>query len=184
MTESATPRTRASADGVPPSGKIPGESKASAWDAALRLLGVRARSRDEMRKRLERRGFEAAEVESVMTRLDSAGLLDDAEFASEWVRSRHANSGKGRIALRHELVAKGIDKAVVEDALADVDPDAEREIAAALVSKKLTPSLIEQAQVDRAGREKAFRRLVGMLVRRGYSQSMSIDVVNDALRTG
>ncbi|MFW0790340.1 regulatory protein RecX [Gordonia sp. CPCC 205333] len=181
MTQSATPRSRASANGVPP-GKSPGESRASAWDAALRLLGARARSRDEMRKRLLRRGFEDSEVESAMSRLDSAGLLDDVEFASEWVRSRHANSGKGRIALRHELAAKGIDKAVAEDALADVDPDAEREIAAGLVAKKLTPSQMEQARTDRAGREKVFRRLVGMLVRRGYPQSMSIDVVNDALR--
>ncbi|NMN99905.1 regulatory protein RecX [Gordonia sp. TBRC 11910] len=172
MTDSPEPRPRRS----------PEESKASAWDAALRLLGIRARSRDEMRKRLQRRGFEESEIESVMTRLDAAGLLDDADFAGEWVRARHSTSGKGRIALRHELAAKGVDKAIVEEALAGVDPDAEREIAARLVAKKLTASTLEEAHTDRTGRDKVFRRLVGMLVRRGYGQSMSIDVVNEALR--
>lgn len=162
--------------------RAPGESTPSAWDAALRLLGMRARSREEMRKRLAGKGFDEAQVTSVLARLDAAGLIDDADFAGEWVRSRHANAGRGRIALRHELAAKGIDKAIVEDALADVDPDAERAIAAELVTRKLTPSTLELAHTDRAGRDKVFRRLVGMLVRRGYSQSTSIDVVNEALR--
>ena len=40
--------------------------KAAAWDAALRLPGVRARGRTEMRVRLIRRGFSADEVEAVM----------------------------------------------------------------------------------------------------------------------
>ena len=71
----------------------------SAWDSALRLLGVRARSRHEMRERLTRKGFDADTVDEVMTRLDKHQLLDDTDFAAEWVRSRHLNSGKGRVAL-------------------------------------------------------------------------------------
>lgn len=147
----------------------------------MRLLGTRARSRDEMRKRLTRRGFEDYEVEVVMDRLVAADLLDDSQFARDWVQSRHRNSGKGRIALRHELAAKGIDKTLAEEVLADVDPDAERAVAEGLVDKKLTVTLLERAHTDRTERDKVFRRLVGMLVRRGYPQSMSIDIVNSAL---
>ena len=40
--------------------------RASAWDVALQLLGVRARSRSEMCERLARRGFSEDEVETTM----------------------------------------------------------------------------------------------------------------------
>jgi regulatory protein len=153
----------------------------SAWDSALRLLGVRARSRQEMRDRLTRKGFEPDVVDEVMARLERHKLLDDEEFASEWVRSRHLNSGKGRLAVRHELRTKGVDESVISEALADIDPDDEREIAAGLVARKLTPSTIDRIADDRAERDKAMRRLVGMLVRRGYSQSLAFEVVGEAL---
>lgn len=153
----------------------------SAWDSALRLLGVRARSRQEMRERLTRKGFEPEAVDDVMARLEQHNLLDDEEFASEWVRSRHLNSGKGRVALRHELRTKGIDESIIAEALADIDPDDEREIASGLVVRKLTPSVVDRIAEDRAERDKAMRRLVGMLVRRGYSQSLAFDVVGEAL---
>ncbi|RPA66061.1 regulatory protein RecX [Gordonia oryzae] len=147
---------------------------------ALRLLGVRARSRGEMQERLVRRGFDADTVAEVMRRLDSAGLLDDEDFAAEWVWSRQTHSGRGRVALRHELKAKGVDAATIESVLSNIDPEDERAVASRLVAKKLTPRVLEQV-ADRAVRDKHFRRLVGMLVRRGYSQSMAIEVVGEHL---
>ena len=153
----------------------------SAWDAALRLLGVRARSRQEMAQRLARKGFDEDTVADVMARLDRHQLIDDTDFATEWVRSRHAHSGRGRVALRHELRAKGIDESTISATLAEVDPDDERAMAASLVARKLTPSAAERVAADPAERDKAFRRLVGMLVRRGYAQSMAIDVVTEEL---
>ena len=47
--------------------------------------------------------------------------------------------------------------------------------------RKLTPSVVDRIAEDRAERDKAMRRLVGMLVRRGYSQSLAFDVVGEAL---
>ncbi|GAC70830.1 regulatory protein RecX [Gordonia soli] len=153
----------------------------SAWDAALRLLGVRARSRQEMRDRLTKKGFEPAVVDDVMTRLDRSQLLDDDDFATEWVRSRHMHSGRGRVALRQELRQKGVDSAIIENALEEIDPAGERAIAARLVERKLSVSDAELAQQDRVHREKVFRRLAGMLLRRGYPQSLAIEVVEQVL---
>ena len=151
----------------------------SPWDVALRLLGVRARSRHEMRERLLRRGFEDDVVNDVMARLNRAGLLDDSDFAAEWVRSRHAHSGRGRIALKQELRTKGIDAEVIDEALADIDPEAERAAAAQMAAKKLATMRVDLT--DRAERDKAFRRLAGMLSRRGYDQSTVIEVVGEVL---
>lgn len=152
-----------------------------AWDAALRLLGVRARSRHEMAQRLAGKGFDADTVDEVLARLDQHKLLDDTEFAQEWVRSRQANSGRGRVALRQELRAKGVPSSIIESTLDEVDPADERTVAASLVARKLTPGQVDALRTDPAMRDKLFRRLVGMLLRRGYPQSMAIDVVTGAL---
>ena len=152
----------------------------SACAAALRLLGVRARSQAELRKRLQDKGFPLAEVELVITRLAAAGLLDDVDFAEQWVYSRHRHSGKGRTALRHELRQKGVADTVIEHALDQIDDDAERERATELLRSKIS-RLTADDLADRAQRDKHVRRLVAMLARRGYAPSVAMSLVNDEL---
>ncbi|WP_420040158.1 regulatory protein RecX [Gordonia sp. MP11Mi] len=167
------------AGGDQPRESRPARSGPSAWDAALRLLGARARSRHEMRERLVARGFTDDEVSKTISRLDEGNLLDDTEFAHEWVKSRHAHSARGRHALRRELRSKGVDDEIVADALETIDPDAERDIAYALAEKKLTFDAADLA--DPNIRAKAFRRLSGALGRRGYPPDVISSVVKDVI---
>lgn len=154
----------------------PAKRVAQAQEACVRLLGVRARTRGELTERLTRRGYTEDVIDIVLGRLTTAGLLDDAEFAREWVRSRHLNAGKGKRALAVELRQKGVDADIIDAALADVDADSERRRAEELVATRLQrESLADGDDV------KVTRRLVGMLARRGYSEGMAFDVVKVAL---
>lgn len=152
----------------------------SPWDSALRLLGVRARSRSEMRTRLLDKEFPPDEVDQTLSRLTSMGLLDDADFARQWVESRHRNNGRGRIALRNELRTKGVDPAVAESALSLVDDEDERARAEQLLARKVG-SLTAADIDDRADRDRHTRRLVAMLARRGYPANVAFDLVRSAL---
>ena len=142
-----------------------------ARNLCLRLLTARARTRAELAGQLAKRGYPDDVSTLVLDRLADVGLIDDADFAEQWVRSRRVNAGKGKRALAVELRRKGVDNEVITAALADIDADAERERAEQLVSDKLRR---ERLTDDDA---KLARRLVGMLARRGYSQSMALDVV-------
>ena len=115
-----------------------------------------------------------------MERLDRAGLLDDADFAEQWVRSRHLHSGKGRTALRHELRQKGVVDTVIEQAVGQVDDNSERERAAELLRRK-TSRLSAEDVSERESRDKHTRRLVAMLARRGYAPSLAFDLVKTQL---
>lgn len=157
-----------------------GSSSASAYDAALRLLGVRARSRSELQKRLQDKDFPEEEIDAVMDRLERAQLLDDNDFAQQWVRSRHLHSGKGRTALRHELRNKGVDQVIIEDALSQVDDEAEHDRAAEMLRRK-TSRLTADDLFERADRDRHTRRLVAMLVRRGYSPSLALGLVKSEI---
>ena len=141
----------------------------------LRLLTARARTRAELEGQLAKRGYSDDVSTAVLDRLADVGLVDDSDFAEQWVRSRHANAGKGKRALAAELRTKGVDNDVITEALADIDAGAERERAERLVNDKLRR---ERNTDDEA---KLTRRLVGMLARRGYHQSMAFDVVKVAL---
>lgn len=146
-----------------------------AKNVCLRLLTVRARTRAELEAQLTKRGYPDDVSARVLDRLTEVGLIDDEDFAEQWVRSRHANAGKGKRALAVELRKKGVDDEVISAALAELDPAAERQRAEELVRDKLRREHLDgspEADV------KVTRRLVGMLARRGYNQSMAFDVVS------
>jgi regulatory protein len=143
----------------------------------LRLLTARARTRAELAAQLIKRGYPDDVSARVLDRLTDVGLVDDEDFAEQWVRSRRVNAGKGRRALASELRTKGIDDEVIAAALEDIDSDAERSRAEQLVADKLR----RERLTDDTDDVKVARRLVGMLARRGYGQSMAFDVVKVAL---
>ena len=142
----------------------------------LRLLTARARSRAELIGKMAKHGYPDEVAEAVLSRLVSVGLVDDEEFATQWVRSRHTYSGKGKRALAAELRIKGVDAEVIAAALDGIDAGAERGRAEQLVERKLRREALAEGDDP-----KVMRRLVGMLARRGYSQTLAVAVVTDAL---
>ena len=142
----------------------------------LRLLTARACTRAELAGRMAKRGYPDAVVEAVLGRLTDVGLVDDEDFAAQWVRSRQTHAGKGKRALAAELRTKGVDDEVIASVLDGIDVGAERVRAEELVERRLRRETLGDG--DDA---KVMRRLVGMLARRGYSHSMAMAVVSDAL---
>jgi regulatory protein len=125
---------------------------------------------------MAKHGYPDDVVETVLRRLAAVGLVDDEDFAAQWVRSRQTYSGKGKRALAAELRTKGLDSEVIAAALEGIDAGAERVRAEQLVDRKLRREVLADGEDA-----KVMRRLVGMLARRGYSQSMAVAVVTDAL---
>ena len=140
----------------------------------LRRLTAAPRTREELRADLLKRGIPEQTAERVLDRFTEVGLIDDAAYARMWVESRQRSRGTASAVLRQELRAKGIDDADAQQALADIDPAAERERAVRLVHAKL-PSTTRLEPVARQ------RRLVSMLQRRGYSAGVAFSVVREVL---
>ena len=160
-----------------PSTSEPAEPKRDeqAKAVCLRLLTARARTRAELAEQLTKRGYPDDVSDRVLDRLAKARLIDDVDFAEQWVRSRHEYAGKGRKVLAQELRTKGVADDVIADALADLDSDAERDRAEQLVHAKLRRESLGNDDV------RLTRRLVAMLARRGYNPSMAYEVVRDGL---
>ncbi len=151
------------------------EEQRKARDICYALLTARARSRQELHDALLCKGISAGVAEVVLGKFDRAGLIDDAQFAEMWVRSRHTYNGLGRRALAMELRRKGVADEVVAEAVAAVDGEAEEERARELVRKRLRTL----SDVDETTK---IRRLVGALARKGYAEGLAYRVVRDELR--
>lgn len=139
-------------------------------DAALRArtdalvyLGARARTRQEVERRLADRGHGPAAIAAAVQYLLERRYLDDAEYARLYIRQRlEGRDPPGRRRLETELLRRGVPaplaREAVAGALADADPVAP---AVDLLRRRL-----ERAPMpDRAT---AYRRLGGLLARRGY----------------
>jgi regulatory protein len=142
----------------------------------LRLLTARARTRAELAGQLAKRGYPDDVSARVLDRLTDVGLVDDAGFAEQWVHSRRANAGKGKRALAAELHTKGVDNDVITSVLGGINPAAERGRAEQLVRARLRRENLSDADDARVS-----RRLVAMLARRGFSQTMAYEVVSAEL---
>jgi regulatory protein len=150
---------------------------AAAREICLRLLTDRARTRQELAQALQRRGVPDDAAGTVLERFDEVGLIDDAAFAGQWVRSRHQFRGLSRRAIAMELRRKGVADEVAGEALAEVGPESEERRARELVDRKLRSITVDTPEQ----RATALRRLVGMLARKGYGAGIAYRVVREAL---
>jgi regulatory protein len=118
-------------------------------------------------------------VRDCLDDLEREGLLDDDEFARAWVRDRLRLKPRARSALLVELRRKGVEAKIAEAAVADVfgredvrEEDLVVEVALAWLrrqSARVREDLLAGTFSDE--RERARRRLVGYLGRRGFRGS-------------
>src|SRR5437764_13255034 len=85
----------------------PVRPRGTAKDRALRLLGVRDRSRRELERRLLQAGFDREEIDGALDALTVAGLIDDERFADAVAEHAMTARPSGRQAVSTSLLSKG-----------------------------------------------------------------------------
>jgi len=86
----------------------------SAYSAALKLLARRDYFREELVRRLGRKGFTADEVEAALSECDRLGLLDDPRLAERFAVLRATTRGWGPRRLEAELRRRGVEAATAK----------------------------------------------------------------------
>ena len=145
-----------------------------ALDRAVGYFATRARSKREIEQKLQQAGYRPCTVEMVIYKLERENLLDDADFARQWVESRQTHKlGRSRIA--QELRRKGVSQEEAEEALAVIDD--EDQLAGAIALAEKAAARIKPGEDMR----KATNRIAGMLARRGYSWDIAKEALRQAL---
>ena len=147
-----------------------------ARNMVLRKLTRAPQTRQQLADYLTERGISEDICNAVLGRMSDVGLINDAEYAAMFVRSKRNSRGLAPRVLAQELRQRGVDAAIIDEELAGITPEDDRELARTLVRKKLS-------SVARFDRDTQIRRLTGMLLRKGFNSGLAFEIVRDELGT-
>ena len=111
----------------------PPPDRQQAWDYLLNILSRQAYTVMELRNKLNRRRIEEPLADELIARLIELRLVDDEGYAEQYVTSRQA--ARGRLALRTELLRKGVAEDLVDERVGRLGDDQQLAAAVALLRK-------------------------------------------------
>jgi regulatory protein len=148
------------------------------YTRSLEYVLVRPRSQRELRDYLYRKtrdtrtktgtikkGVSPELTERVFNRLLEKGYLNDEKFARFWVENRNMRKGSSLRKLQSELMAKGVERSIIEHALQ--------------TSERSDTNELQKIILKKASRYSDEQKLMAYLVRQGFSY----DDVKQAIRS-
>jgi len=91
--------------------------------AAWAILARSAHSREQVRQKLERKGFAAELIEACLKRLEALGYLDDADVARRWAQVMLKERCWGLFKAEQQLEQRGIQRELARQVLDDAQRD-------------------------------------------------------------
>lgn len=156
---------------------LPADPESVAWGIVSRKLAVQARTRSELATALAAKDVPTDTAEEILDRLANLGLVDDAAFARDWVASRQQRRHLSGRALGVELRRKGVQTDHIDQALTGVGAEQEYEAAYSLAERRARI-------LSGLAPEVAYRRLTGVLARRGFDHRTCRRVATEVLGGG
>lgn len=145
-----------------------------ALDRAVVFLTARARSVKEVENKLLQCGYLPSTVEMVIYKLETMNILNDQDFADQWVEARSTKClGKRRI--QQELMKKGVSKQLSEEALQRIDETSQKDQAVSLASKLASRYINDEPR-------KAAQKLIQALVRRGFEWDIAKEAASSVVK--
>ncbi len=141
----------------------------SVYATALRALAQRRLTESQLWKKLERKGFDDAQIREALARCRADGLLDDRLFARLFVESVTKPLGNSRLV--GQLVTRGIDPDIASDSVRSLEISEEQRCADAL------------ARALRRKPSAAYASLARSLERYGFPASLIYRILREHART-
>jgi regulatory protein len=146
-----------------------------ATKAAMNRLNRRPMSRRQLQQKLLEKEHPPDIVNEVLDKAQAVGALDDEAYARTLARELTLHRHAGPAMLRMRLRAKGIDRAVIDVIVSEIEQsDTQMEQALRLARKKIR----SLTRCDAMTRK---RRLWAAMARRGYSRDVMETVLNELL---
>lgn len=127
------------------------------YNKALKFLEARLHTRYELERKLRIRGYDKALVNTVLTRLSELDYLNDERFAQLFLDNLIKYKTFGFYGIKAKLMARGVDKELMEKLLANFSLEDEKQLALKLLEKKREK---DPAKLARSLAAKGFRSQV------------------------
>lgn len=134
-----------------------------AKDKALKYLGYKMRSKNQVIKKLQEYEFPSNVIDKVIRVLEKYNYINDEDFAKAFIKDKLNLKGHGVFKISYDLKMLGVDEEIFKKYLYDEEFINEEEKAKGLLLKKLGNKNIE----DLDYKEK--QKIYAYLARRGFS---------------
>ena len=135
-------------------------------DKAFLLLAIRMQTEHELWEKLGKKS-EKDDIFQVILRLKELGYVDDEKFTKIWVETRSKTRGPNL--LRTELIKKRVKRSIIDEVLDNYNKD-KQVLAAKEVIKTKNKTIYTK--------EERYKKLGGLLARRGFSYEIIKIVIN------
>ena len=139
-----------------------------ALDLAFRAIAARERTEHELRAFLERRRVDSEVIDDVVLAVVAEGLVDDAGYARRFTEDRRLLDRWGNERIVRDLVRRGVERELVDQAIAGHGRDDEMAVAIELLDRRFPLPFDDDRERDKAWR---------MLVRRGYEPELAYTAI-------
>ena len=149
---------------------------------AVAYLATRARSEKEVYDKLVDLGYLDKTAEMVVVKLLSLNLLDDDDFAFQWIESRHRKK-MGRNRITQELLKKGLSSQVIENTFNQIEENLLEESGEEDIelSKAIFQGEKLLSRYQKEPKDKKYQKLLHSLVRRGFDWDTAKKAVTNLL---
>jgi regulatory protein len=142
-------------------------------DYSLRLLSRRDYSESEFKEKLLKKGYPPSVVEQVIASLKELDYLSDKNFVKNYVAHSLSFRKRGKMAIKQELLKKGVDEKAIDDYLAEVSEEIPAKELVAKYLPKIKKQFEKKAEKNKpVGSQKVYikSKLKELLLRRGFTQ--------------
>lgn len=110
-----------------------------AIEAAARSLARCEQCRASLERKLLQKEFDEETIKEALDFLESKKYLDDARYASSWIRSHTAFKPRGSIRLVRDLCARGVSRKIADEAVREYFENVDEYELCESALKKLLP---------------------------------------------
>ncbi len=137
---------------------------------ALNILSKTSQSEKKIREKLNE-DFEEDTVDDVIDFLKKYNFINDGELASKIVNTNVNLNKYGKNKIKQNLYNKGIEKSAIDEAISEIDYDAEFENALYLAQKRYD-------RVKNEDPKKAYAKIANHLAYKGFNYDIIKSVLN------
>ena len=145
------------------------DTEAKALQLAYAYLNRRDRTEAELRAYLRGRELAEPDVEAAVTELLEFGYVDDARYAQMFAQDKRTLEEWGSDRIRRSLRERGVDRDLIDAALAEADPEKDELSRAMALLRRRFP----RPPADRRERDRA----LGVMVRKGFDSDLALDAL-------
>lgn len=111
--------------------------KASIYDIALKYIGIRMRSKKELKEYLIKKKFDSKDIDELIEKLEYQGHLNDDYFCKCYINDKINLTNNGIDKIKNDLIKLGIEESVIDEKLSSIDKSILNEKLKKIITKEL-----------------------------------------------